>query len=1098
MQISKSDAGFVTCAIAYVLLAGPIWSQTISGEIAGNVFDASGAVIQNASVSASNVATGAKTTITSNSAGQYRLSNLPVGEYRMRTSLPGFAISTINGVLVGLNKTSTVHIALQPEGLSSSVTVSDAPQLLDTTTAQIQDTFTSKSILSIPLSNAGLGALNLALLSSGIAGNGGVGAGVGPSVGGQRPRNNNYTVEGTDNNNKASTGPSVYVPIDAVGEFTLLKNQFATEHGHSSGGQFNIIVNTGGNVFHGKLYEYLQNRKLNALDVAFSRQGVREVPRSDQNRIGAAAGGPIWRNKWFYFADFEYAPTGNANTPSGGMLTPTAEGYSTLASVPGLSATNMALFKRYVPASPISSTRISINDRPIAFGPLSVIAPSYQNGYAGVLSSDYQLSDRDQLRGRLVYNRNSFTDTAGVSLPSFYVGNTATYYLVAIAEQHAFSPTLLNEVRFGYNRQNQMYGGGSFTFPGLDAFPNLTFDDIGLQLGPNPQAPQGSVQNVYQVTDTLTWMRDKHTMTVGTDIRRHISPSVYTQRSRGDYEYSSLDLFLRDFTPDVTALRGLGNVRFYGDQIATYFHAQDSWRLNPNLTINIGLRYEYTTTPITTKLQALNGIASVPGVLEFAEPKPQKSAFAPRIGVAYSPGTSGKMSVRAGFGMAHDVLCDNISMLALPPQLGSMADVAGQGLAGFLAHGGIPVGTTDGVIWTPETARASTAFYIPIQTTLPYSLQWNLTFERVFARDYTFEVRYLGTRGVHLPLQQQINRTPRVTSGFDIPQYLNRPSPNVLASLPLTVGDIKSASNILPSFASAGFLNGITAWTPQGTSSYNGLSVELKRRFSAGLQLQSSYTWSHVLDNSTSEVGSTFLTPRRAQDPQNLRPEWASSMLDRRHRFTTMLIYMTPLHRRWNSFVRNAIGSWELAPTYIYESPEYFTAQSGIDSNLNGDSAGDRALINPNGAAHTASEVYGVTRAGKRVSISAENSELNQVVAWVAENPNARYVRAGLGVLPTGGRNTEPTRPINNVNLTASRRFHFSEKVYLQVAGQAFNLLNHAQFVPGLVNSINSVVTAYTPGVKNFVTAGHPAFGNVEAAFSSNPRVVQIFGKLVW
>jgi hypothetical protein len=244
------------------------------------------------------------------------------------------------------------------------------------------------------------------------------------------------------------------------------------------------------------------------------------------------------------------------------------------------------------------------------------------------------------------------------------------------------------------------------------------------------------------------------------------------------------------------------------------------------------------------------------------------------------------MSIRAGFGMAHDVLCDNISMLALPPQLGSMADVAGQGLAGFLAHGGIPVGTTDGVIWTPETARASTAFYIPIQTTLPYSLQWNLAVERVFARDYTFEVRYLGTRGVHLPLQQQMNRTPRVTSGFDIPQYLNRPSPNVLASLPLTVGDIKSASNILPSCASAGFVNGITAWTPQGASSYNGLSVELKRRFSAGLQLQSSYTWSHVLDNSTSEVGSTFLTPRRAQDPQNLRPEWASSMLDRRHRFT--------------------------------------------------------------------------------------------------------------------------------------------------------------------------------------------------------------------
>jgi hypothetical protein len=680
----------------------------------------------------------------------------------------------------------------------------------------------------------------------------------------------------------------------------------------------------------------------------------------------------------------------------------------------------------------------------------------------------------------------------------FFLESAETGYVATLAEYHTFTSALLNEFRFGYNRLNQMREAGSFQYPGLDAFPNLTFDDIGLQLGPNPLAPQGGVQNAYQATDNVTWVRGRHTLTLGSEFRKYIAPSVYTQRSRGDYEYSGLDLFLRDFTPDTNALRGLGNVRFYGDQIATYSHAQDSWRVRPNFTINLGLRYEYTTVPFTARSQVLNAQASVPGVLVFSEPKPQRNAFAPRIGMAYSPGKSGNMSIRAGFGMAYDVLCDNLNLLALPPQLGSTADVSGQGLPGFLAGGGISPNLPGGAEQTTEEARANTAYYIPNQTKLPYSVQWNFAIQRVFAKDYTFEVRYLGTRGVHLPMQQQINRVPRVTSDLSIPEYTAAPDRATLASLPVTVGDIRLASNILPSFAAAGFQNGITAWTPQGASTYNGLSLDLNRRFSAGLQLHASYTWSHLLDNSTSEVGSTFLTPRRAQDGQRLGPEWATSMLDRRHRFTAMAIYVSPWLRHSNWFNRNILGNWEFAPTYVYESPEYFTAQSAIDSNLNGDSAGDRAWVNPNGVAHTASDIYGLDRQGNRVSVSAPSAQLNQVVAWVAMNPNARYVRAGFGVLPTAGRNTEPTRPINNVNLTLMKRIPLTERVRLEVAGQAFNLFNHAQFVPGFVNSINSVVTAYTPAVHNYVTAGNPAFGDAEAAFSSNPRVIQILAKLVW
>ncbi len=1088
-----------TTAVLFCLSSTLLFSQSVTGDLAGAVRDSSGAFVPDAFISLVNVETGLVATTRSNEIGQYRAPKLAAGVYRLKASLAGFAPATVNDVLVEVSKVATVDIVLQVESASTAVNVTEAAPLLDTSTPQIQDTFDERSVDRNPLASTGLGVVNLSLMASGVASNGGVGVGVGPSVGGQRPRANNFMVEGVDNNDKLGTGPKVNLPIESVAEFTMLKNQFNTEFGHSSGGQFNVTVKSGSNELHGTLYEYLQNRNLNALDLMFQRQGLTKNPRYDENRFGAAVGGPIVRNKWFYVANFEYSPVGAEGTPAGDILAPTSAGYSTLASVSGVSKTNLGVLQKYLPAASTATTMVPVNGTPVAFGALSILAPNYHNAMAAVASSDYTISERDQLRGRFVYNRNSFLDTTGVSLPAFYVNNAAANYLATLAEYHTFTPYLLNELRLGYNRLNQLYGAGSFSYPGLDAFPNLTFDDIGLQLGPNPQAPQGGVQNVYQLTDNVSWLRGRHSFSFGGELRKYIAPNNYTQRSRGDYEYSTVEQFLLDTSPDVNAMRGIGNVRFYGDQVATYWHAQDSWRLRPNLTLNLGLRYEYTTIPYTTRLQSLNAGASVPGVLEFREPKAPKNAFAPRVGVAYTPGHRGAMTIRAGFGMAYDVLCDNLSILALPPQLGTLVDVSGAGTSAFLAGGGISPNMPGGPTPTADDLKAATAYYIPNNQTLPYALQWNLGVERVFANNYTFEVRYLGTRGVHLPVQQQINRTPRVTADRNIPEYSTAPSAQTLASLPLTVGDIRAASNLLPSFAAAGFLNPITAWTPEGMSSYHGLAFDLARRFVSGWQLRSSYTWSHLMDNSTSEVGSTFLTPRRAQDSQNLRPEWATSMLDRRHRIVVSAIYETPWLKHSNNwFNRNVAAGWEVAPTYVYESPEYFTVQSGVDSNLNGDSAADRAWINPGGVAHTASDVYGLDRNGNRISVSAPTAQVNQVVAWVATNPNARYVRAGIGVLPTGGRNTEPTRPINNVNLSLVKRVAIGERMRLELMGQAFNLFNHPQSVPGFVNSANSVVTAYTVGVKNYATAGNSAFGNADAAFSSNPRTLQLAAKFIW
>ena len=944
---SMTVVAFIAIHAAIIISSPRARAQSISGDLVGRVLDQTGAAVPGANVTATNNATNVKTSTQTNVSGEYRIGNLPPGQYDVSASAPSFTPATLKNVSVVLNQVATANLTLEVGSTSTTVNVSEAAVVIDTTTAQVQNTYTAKSSEDLPTTSTGFGVLNLSMLTAGVASAGGVGVGIGtgPSVGGQRPRSNNFTVEGVDNNEKSTTGPETSIPNDAVAEFTLLQNQFTPEYGHSMGGQFNTIVKSGTNQLHGMVYEYMQNRNLNAVDQHLAQQGFLTNPRYDQNRLGANMGGPIKKDKWFYFGDFEYNPFGGSATAAGQVLTPTAAGFSALSGLPGINATNLGILQKYVPAAPAATTTVPVGNLSVPVGVLPIAAPNFQNNYNAVASTDYNLSDRDQIRGRFVYNHISFIDTAA-TLPVFYTTVPQKAYLATFTEYHTFSPTLTNEFRLGYNRLFQDYPSGNFSFPGLDQFPNLTFDDLSLQVGPDPNAPQSQSQNTYQATDNVTWVRGHHTFKFGEDARRYIAPQSFTQRLRGDYEYSTLELYLRDIAPDVFGERTLGQPRYYGNQTASYSFAQDTWRIRPNLSLNIGVRYEYTSQPFSANTQTLNAISSVPGVLQFNNPKAQTNAFAPRIGVAYSPGSSGNTSIRAGFGMAYDVLFDNIAILSLPPQLTTTADITNAqfanlvGVPGFLAHGGFSPSTSVTGQLTADQARQNTSGYI-LNQVLPYSIQWNFDVQHVFAHDYTFEARYLGTRGIHLPMQQQINRSSPVTADSQIPTFSTAPGTGTLAGLPLTVGDLRNMGNVLPQFGAAGFTSAITAWTPEGWSTYNGLALQLTRRFTRGLQLTGAYTWSHLIDNSTTEFGATYLTPRRAQDFQDLSADKAASLLDRRQRFSFTAIYDVPWFKsseRW--LMRNLVGNWEIAPIYIYETPEYYTVQSGIDSNFNGDCGG--------------------------------------------------------------------------------------------------------------------------------------------------------------
>jgi hypothetical protein len=1119
MQVLRIKFGLLLAISMFFSL--PAFAQLTSGNITGTVYDPTGATLPGAQVIAHNNATGVDSNTTSTSAGEFRFENLPVGTYKITVTAPGFTKTEVENVSVQLNATVTSNITLAIGQASTSVQVTESGVPIDTTTAQVQTTYDIKQLADLPSASSGSGVINLSLLNAGVTTSGGSGYGVGPSVGGQRPTNNNFTIEGIDNNALSVTGPIVTVPNDAVAEFSVLQNQFSPDFGHSSGGQFNQVVKSGGNEFHGMAYEYFQNRNLDAADNLNFIQGNPLHPRFDSNRFGGNFGGPIKRNKLFFFVDYEFNPNGGVSSTF--YDAPTAAGYATLGALPGVNLTNLAQFQKYLgTATSANGPTVVVAPGPgsneslftgvfapggtgaitIPVGQISSALPSFTNNEFAVGSIDYNISDKDSLRGRFILNRTGSIDATG--FPAVFFGVQPTNaYLATLSEYHTFTPNLVNEFRLGYNRLNQTFPVfGNQSFPGLDAFPNINVFELNAAYGPDPNAPQYTIQNLYQLTDSVTWTKGNHSFKFGFDGWSAISPSHFVQRSRGDYEWSFLSDYLYDNNPDGIAQRGLGNASYYQNQQLLGFHANDNWKITPNLTLNLGLRYEYLTVPLSENTQDLNASASAPGLIVFKSPTAQKTNFMPRVGIAYSPGTSGRTSIRAGFGITYDVLYDNLGTLSLPPQLSTTVDVTGLSATGFLAGGGIPPNAS---IAIPEgiDARNATSGFIPNQQR-PEAYSWNFGIQHQFGGNYVFETRYLGTRGLFLPMQIQLNRQPTVNASNALPVFFTAPSQATLNSLTSTLAGLQTAfsngGDGVPAYANAGFISPITAFMPQGNSIYHGWANQLSRRFSNGLQFQGSYTWSHNIDDSTDALDSTVLAPRRPMDSQNLRIERASSLLDYRNRVVLEMLYDVPFFKNRSWFVKNLLGNWEIAPVYTYQSGQHVTPQSAIDSNLNGDSAPDRVIINPSGNINAGTTATALTNSA------------GDTVAYLAKDPNARFVVAPRGTLPNGGRSLLNLNPIDNIDLTLLKRISITERFKVEFSARAINIFNHPQYTGGYLNDAGAfsppgqlgVGGGYAQGsiqgdlVRTSIEPGNVIFQRYSQAFSSNPRSMQLALKLIF
>ncbi|HEX8144882.1 MAG TPA: TonB-dependent receptor [Pyrinomonadaceae bacterium] len=1070
-------------------LAVPSLGQVTGGAVAGSVVDAQGAVVPNATVTLLNKATGQTLTTQTTDTGAFNFPNVALGEYTITIENTGFAPVT-QELKVSLNQTATVNATLQAGQVTGTVNVTAASEaLVQTENSQLTRSFETKQVQDLPIfgnqNQLAVLAPNVVERSAGVTGSGG-------SVGGTRPRGNSFVIDGVDNNDASTTGPVVGVIQDAVAEFTLISNNFNAEFGDVAGGQFNTVTKSGTNEFHGSGYIYQQSERFNAattgqkelLNTPLDQGGLLRKPRYRDQRTGLTGGGPIITNKLFFFSAFERQKNVSAGTVAS-YAAPTPAGLDLIATLPGASAYVVNFLRQNLTLAPAALFNQSVLGTDVPFGSVSVLAPTGFINHQLQVNIDHTPNTNDQFRYRFNFQRvraeqqGGQLGTADPRFNNFLAFNASLFSANWV---HSFGPSVVNDLRLAYRRSRTNYPLKDAQY---NAFPNITDLETGIDLGPGANLPQGTpVDNNYQIFDTVNYTRGAHTFKFGGEYRNLIFTSAFLPRARGDYIYLGFEELITDAAPSFTNLRGVGSQFFSGNQQSFYAFGQDDWKVRPNLTFNLGLRYEFVTIPRDAKLQALNSIADVPGVITFAEPKSDKNNFAPRVGLAYSPnasssigrflfGTAGQSAIRANVAISYYANFQNLPLLALPPQVQTELNLPSAAAAfgfdparPFLQNGGLP-GTLPPTT-TAAAARRITQARIPDQIN-PYSISWAVSYQRELSATTAIELRYLATRGRHLPVQIRLNAGV-VPANIGLPTFFSQPTAAQLAGLTKTLGDINALRQTM--LGPYGFLGSVTEHSPVGNSQYDSGSVSLTRRFSRGLAFTSAYTWSKTIDDSTNELNTSAVNPRRSQDAFDLRNERGLSALDIPHRFVMSVNYEVPYLLKYdNKWARLFFGGFQLAGIFQAQSGQPLTPLSGNDANRNGDTAGDRTLFNPNGVEGTGSTVHAIDATGATVAFGS-----NATVGYVVDNPTAQYIQAGNGVIATAGRNTMRSRGFNRTDMTILKNFRFAERYTLQVGAEIYDLFNQKARTLG-----NGGLQATSSGVEadpSFATVSSPRFND--------------------
>ncbi|MEO6119592.1 MAG: carboxypeptidase-like regulatory domain-containing protein, partial [Terriglobales bacterium] len=550
-------------------------AQSLDGTLRGEVTDPSGAVVSGAKVTVTNNATGVSKSTTTSANGTYNFPNMLVGSYTVTVEGGGFKKYSREQVQVRSNQVVDVNAKMAVGSEGTTVEVTAGAEVIQTD-HQLVNTFDATQIVNLPINSpAGVsGVLNLAILAPGTTTQGGGVLGQGGSIGGARPRMNNFTVDGLDDNRVDITGPQSNVIADSIAEFTLITNQFSAEQGHSAGGQFNIVTKSGTNNWHGTAGVVNNNRNYNAFDnVEKITQGCTPGPctkqRSDFNQFSGTLGGPIVKNKVFIFGAYQRVFAGFEGG-SAVLEGPTATGLANLKTLSENAAVTEILNQFPVAATSgrtinVTNTRTGVT-LPVAVGDIGLSAPSFYNEHDYQLNGDIAL-ERHQIRMRYLNNRQRSPNLSDPPVPQFSGSVTFDVHKAALTDVWTINSRLVNDFRLGYTRQIN-----GFTVPATFAnFPNVYVNELtNFQVGPEGNSPQGGGQNVYQIVEQMSYSAGGHTLKFGVEGRRWIAPGGFLPRERGEWQYESLQNLVNDLVPVDFAKRGAGSGQTDGNQTAFF------------------------------------------------------------------------------------------------------------------------------------------------------------------------------------------------------------------------------------------------------------------------------------------------------------------------------------------------------------------------------------------------------------------------------------------------------------------------------------------------------------------------------------------------
>ena len=1103
-----------------ILLTSAGFAQLTTADILGTVTDATGAVVPNATVVLTNAETNEKRTVTSNGSGDYNFTLLPVGHYIIAVKSTGFeeAITKDLSVEAGDRARNDVHLLTGSENTVVEVTASTP--LLQADSATVSSTVTAKAVQDLPLN--GRNFVQLVDLVPGAnpgAGNGLSSGGrpddrrtnaAGLSVNGQDDTLNNWVVDGIDDNERIIGTIGIKPNVEGVQEITVQTNSYAAEAGRTAGGVINIVTRSGTNAFHGSVYEYFRNDIFDGRQV-FQTTGSK--PELRQNQYGASIGGPIWKDKTFFYFDFEGLRQISGVTDTGTV--PTIQEYDAINSLNGLTPQSLLSTSNgtaqahagAIPATggPVPINQIALNYLKLFPAPTNsalsnnfTISPAKSQNYNTYDARiDHSFTDKNQLFGRWSYNKvNSFTppnfgtvNGVQVSGGRYNFDGPATDFATqfAFGFTHIFTPSLLLDLRAGYTRINNLslplnYGTGidqTIGFPATqtnfspfaDSLTPVSIGPFG-DIGDGAYVPLQDIDNTFQYSGTLSWTKGNHNIKAGLGLIRRQARNVQSASAVGAYGFNlssdsqntagnQLDTQNNQIA---SALLGAFNNQSRNFNLTPPDYrswepsgfVQDSWKIDPKLTVLLGVRYDVftpfteahnhisnfdylqalTSTPATVS-QALK-IAGVNGVNSQVNIPTDYGDVAPRVGFSYSAQPT--TVVRGGFGISYfpgnytsnadlknapftsvySPSCQSTLAVqleesqnggVLPP--GQNGDCATQGQPGNLNQG-IPVPTAPTAAQLANLASIPGLGFVAEAPNFKNAMimQYNLQVEQQLGAN-VFTIGYVGNLGRHLP--ESINS-------------INQPLPFNPITNP--AGSARTTATLLPN------LGGFSYIDSGGISNYNGLQTAFQRRFTKGLAFDANYTWSKALSDITgfSQQGSNQGWSNAL--PTNIRAvEYGNAELDIQNRFALSLNYELQYGKEFTGIKKTALSGWAINSIAEWQSGKPFTiinSGSNVD-NPEGLGFNNRA-VPQNSGGNDRPNTIGDPRGSKSI-----HNFFN----------TAAFAPQPLGTIGNTQRNSLFGPDYRHVDLSLFKTFTITERVGLQFRAESYNISNTPNFYLG-------------------------------------------------